>query len=424
MLGFMEPREEAVAEQLKTVHTALRAVLPELCSSVTASILEKIGSLAEDMSIVELLRASVESNITNIVDVIGYEIDEANIEAPVMALEYARRLAQRGVPVSDLVRAYRVGQAVFMQRSYLVLADHATDLETAFAAGLKLSDVAFGYVDRVSELVIQAYAHERDVWVRSAAALRAATVRGVLDGGPLDVTQLEPALGYRLRQHHVGLIAWVPEPKSEELALVELERTAGRIAERFSSSHRALFVARDESSSFVWLPLGSSPDSWTGISADIVPLLGDQVHLAVGGPATGPEGFRTTMREALRAHTVVLAAGVAAARVVPFAEVAPIALLAREIDIAQSWVLNVLGPLANDDDQAAGLRDTLRLFLSTGGSFLETARRLTVHKNTVAYRVHKAEELRGRPVTEDRLEVELALLACHWLGSTVLTSPH
>jgi hypothetical protein len=63
----------------------------------------------------------------------------------------------------------------------------------------------------------------------------------------------------------------------------------------------------------------------------------------------------TTMREALRAHTVVLAAGRTAPRGVPFAEIAPIAFLARELDVAQSWVVNVLGPLANDDDQAAGL---------------------------------------------------------------------
>jgi hypothetical protein len=34
--------------------------------------------------------------------------------------------------------------------------------------------------------------------------------------------------------------------------------------------------------------------------------------------------------------------------------------------------------------------------------------------------VQKAEELRGRPFRAARLDVELALLACHWLGSAVL----
>jgi hypothetical protein len=30
------------------------------------------------------------------------------------------------------------------------------------------------------------------------------------------------------------------------------------------------------------------------------------------------------------------------------------------------------------------------------------------------YRVHRAIERRGRPINEDRLDVEIALLLCHW----------
>jgi DNA-binding PucR family transcriptional regulator len=48
------------------------------------------------------------------------------------------------------------------------------------------------------------------------------------------------------------------------------------------------------------------------------------------------------------------------------------------------------------------------------------AERLTLHKNTVRYRIGKAEESLGRPVGEDRLHIELALLAAQWLGATVL----
>jgi DNA-binding PucR family transcriptional regulator len=45
---------------------------------------------------------------------------------------------------------------------------------------------------------------------------------------------------------------------------------------------------------------------------------------------------------------------------------------------------------------------------------------LTLHKNTVQYRVRKAEEGLGVPLAENRLDVELALLAAHWLGPSVL----
>ena len=43
-----------------------------------------------------------------------------------------------------------------------------------------------------------------------------------------------------------------------------------------------------------------------------------------------------------------------------------------------------------------------------------------LHKNTVQYRVRKAEETLRRPVAQDRLHIELALLASHWLGEAVL----
>ena len=68
-----------------------------------------------------------------------------------------------------------------------------------------------------------------------------------------------------------------------------------------------------------------------------------------------------------------------------------------------------------------GTARTARVFLRTGGSYTAAADELFLHRNSVQYRVRQAEELRGRPFTDGRLDVELALLACHWLGASVLT---
>ncbi len=417
-----EPDDTAVAAQLTAVSAALRMKLPGLCRAVTDSILEQIEPLSQDQAIIDLLTVSVESNVTTLVHVIGYQIDSHHADAPPAAIAYARRLAQRGVPVGELLRAYRVGQACFMQWCYRELAAQARDLPTAFAAAMRLTESTFGYIDRVSELVLTAYVRERDEWVRSTVAVRAAQVRSLLAGGPIEVNRVEPALGYRLRQHHLGIVAWVEEAARTEGTLVELERMAGRLADHLSKGARALFVSRDESSAFIWLPLGSEQvlrtDAFGG-----TPLAPDaSVRLAVGEPAEGPEGFRVTIREALRAHAVALMAGPAAPRVIRFGEVAPVALLAEDIGAARTWVGRALGPLAADDDQTARLRETLHVFLSTGGSYQETAERLSLHKNTVFYRVRKAQEVRGHKVAEDRFVVELALLACHWLGPAVLTA--
>jgi DNA-binding PucR family transcriptional regulator len=89
-------------------------------------------------------------------------------------------------------------------------------------------------------------------------------------------------------------------------------------------------------------------------------------------------------------------------------------------DLLRAWVLSTLGGLAADGEQPARLRETLLTFLQTGGSYKATAERLMLHKNTVQYRVRKAEESLGRPVGENQHDVELALRASHWLGSSVL----
>jgi DNA-binding PucR family transcriptional regulator len=58
------------------------------------------------------------------------------------------------------------------------------------------------------------------------------------------------------------------------------------------------------------------------------------------------------------------------------------------------------------------------VLLEANGSYVEAAARMHVHKNTVLYRVRKAEELLGRPVTDGRLAIEVALLACDQLAAT------
>lgn len=89
-------------------------------------------------------------------------------------------------------------------------------------------------------------------------------------------------------------------------------------------------------------------------------------------------------------------------------------------DLLRAWVLTTLAGLAADDEHHARLRDTLLVFLQTGGSYKATAERLMLHKNTIQYRVRKAEESLGRSIGGNQHDVELALRASHWLGSAVL----
>jgi DNA-binding PucR family transcriptional regulator len=60
-------------------------------------------------------------------------------------------------------------------------------------------------------------------------------------------------------------------------------------------------------------------------------------------------------------------------------------------------------------------------FLVAAGSSTRVAKQLYVHQNTVSYRVKRAEELLGRRVTEDPIELICALELAQVLGPAVLS---
>ena len=95
------------------------------------------------------------------------------------------------------------------------------------------------------------------------------------------------------------------------------------------------------------------------------------------------------------------------------------AMLGGDVAQAREWVAEVLGDLAVDNENDARLRETMHVFLSSDGSYKLAAERLNLHSNTVKYRVGRAIARRGRAIGTDRLDVELALLLCHWYGSAV-----
>ncbi len=84
------------------------------------------------------------------------------------------------------------------------------------------------------------------------------------------------------------------------------------------------------------------------------------------------------------------------------------------------WVRGVLRGLAADNENSARLRETVRVYLAHNLSNVAAGKELDLHHNSVKYRVKRAAEVRGKDFTGDRLDVELALLVCQWLGPAVL----
>ena len=412
----MDSSSPSAAEHSAEVGDALIPRTAEISADIYRLILHEIPQLRGDAQVLKLLRASVDENVATMLHVIQHGIDLENVHAPAAAGEYARRLAQRGAPVAALLRAYRIGSTRFEDWCLRELARLTDDASLVSAAGIRIAGVTAAYIDKVSEEVLSAYDAEKENWFRNLGVARAARVRALLSGGRVDLDSAEAILGYRLGQHHVGAVAWIAGPEARSDALGRLERATAEVAVQAQCGGRPVFIPQDESSAWAWFPLGASR-TFAALAATAGGDAG--IRFAFGAPAPGVAGFRSSHQQALRAQAVALAAGPSGPVVTSFGEVAPVALMAGSIDLLRAWVIETLGALAGDDDHNARLRATLGVFLQENGSYKATAERLTLHKNTIQYRIRRAEESLGCPVAEDRLHLELALLASEWLGPAV-----
>jgi DNA-binding PucR family transcriptional regulator len=408
----------AVAELMASVAAAVSRRAATVSENVYEVTRREIPELGDDQAVLALFASSIDSNVTTCLQIMQHQIDLADVHAPAAALEEARRRAQRGTALTALLRAYRLGHTVFLDWVFRELARQShDDARMLTAVTMDLSKIVAGYVDQTSEEIVATYAGERENWLRNRSAARAARVRDLLSGQLVNVSATESTLGYRLRQYHVGVVCWTGAEAVSVDNITRLERAISHIAAQTAAGADPVFLPRDESSAWAWLPLGIR-DRFDAAAASMADLDGD-LHVAFGDVVKGMAGFRLTHQQALAAQAVALAGG-SPPRVVTYGEVAPVAMMLGSADLLRAWVLTTLGQLATDDEQHARLRETLLVFLDTGGSYKTTAERLVLHKNSVQYRIRRAEESLGRPVGHDRHDVELALQASRWLGSSVL----
>ncbi|BBZ36415.1 helix-turn-helix domain-containing protein [Mycolicibacterium confluentis] len=391
--------------------------LDEVTARTQRVLMEEVADLGGDAQLVQLLRDNVAANIDTVLSAIRHGIPVGHVEAPTAALEYARRLAQRDVSANALVRAYRIGHQAVLK--ILLEEIRASDLDPQRRLDVfdEILAVTFRYIDWITQQVLGVYQDEYDRWQQSRNRLQAAEIRGVLESDDdVDVDAVSTTLRYPLRATHVGLVLWC-DASGDQDELSAMERYVHECAASVGARERALFVSADRLTAWAWLPVRSENITLAPIPED------STLHVVAGRALPGVAGFRRSHRQAQLARRVMLAAGSPGDRPVSAAE--PGLMLAglagTDLDEARAWVAAVLGPLATASPGDERLRETLRVFLRAGSSFKAAAGELHLHFNSVKYRVQRAAERRGRPITDDRLDVEVALLLCHWFGPAILT---
>ncbi|HEX9352461.1 MAG TPA: hypothetical protein VF933_01375 [Streptosporangiaceae bacterium] len=285
------------------VSAALVPRTAEVAADIYGLIVREIPQLRGDQRVLTLLEASVGENVATVLHILQHDIDLEKVHAPAAAEEYARRLAQRGVPIAALLRAYRIGSARFKDWCLQELAHRTESVPTVSATGLRIAGILAAYIDRVSEELVSSYESAKENWLRNRSVARAARVRALLRGERVDVDSSEAILGYWLRQNHVGAVAWITGAAAGSEALGRLEHAIAEAAAEADCDGRPMFVPQDESSAWAWLPLGGHHSFAAGAVSPGTAGVTAKIRLAFGAPASGVPGFRRTHRQALSART-------------------------------------------------------------------------------------------------------------------------
>lgn len=422
----MRNNRRDVDEYVAVVVARLDKQVAAISAAIQATTERGIAELPTDTRMVASLSASILGNVETILGALRDGIPAAETVLPDATFEYAKYLAQQDVPVSALVRAYRLGQR---RMTELVFAElHAIDMDshTRVAVIEKITTVLFEYVDWVSEKVVAAYAEERERRLEQQNSIRAMWVRDILSESTpvdpdVDIDICSATIRYPLSWHHFALIVWWTDTDmcGDELAL--LQQFTDEVAAAIETGAPPLFTAADRTSGWVWLPYRQSPGDIVSKVRGHLRARAGIPNIAMGAVGSGVEGFRRSHRQAQRARSAALARNLTTPVIVAATDSGLLAsaLLGSSVAEICEWVADVLGALASDTDRDARLRQVLRLYLRADSGDQAAARELKLSFDACNRFLEQAVTRRGRPI-DDRVDVELALLACQWYGSAVL----
>lgn len=413
--------KEIVRSRVAAVGRVLGTTQLDLSDDVTSTLMRGIAPLDGDPILVDMLEASVHANVANIVHILTNDIPLAHLQTPTAAVEYALRLAQRGIPSNALVRAYHMGQNVALQRCYQLIGEQELKAADTVEVTEQVSALLFAYIDWVTAKVFEVYEDERARWIGARGSALSSTVHNLLAAPEVSATGFERETGYALGRDHCAIILWLGEDTQTTLA--DLDCLARHAVSRMGPAGAPLIAPMDASSMWVWIPFAERTRGLDPVEALREVGLPNGVRAAVGARASGVHGFCRSHEQARAAFHVAGVPRTPTGSVVSYADrgIAIASMLAGNIATTRTWVHEVLGTLASDAPTTTPLRETLTKFFATGESHLRTAEQLQLHRNTVKYRIDKA--LTATKPDVDRLDLAVALTACEFLGPLVLGDP-
>lgn len=416
--GNRDGANDALTQAVAGIGTRLDARLADITRSISDVLVSDIAELRDEEQLQQVLADSVAANVDAFFAAARHGISIDLLHAPAAAIEHARRLAQRDISANALVRSYRLGHQAVLKAVLQEI--RAADFDPGLALDVfdVMSTISFNYIDRISQEVVEVYQQARESWLENRNSVRITEIRELLAGGDVDIDAATVAIRYPLQRTHLAVVLWCDDSEDR---LSEMERLVQQFAASIGAADTPLFISVDRATAWAWVavPAAAVGEAVTWLGG-LVPA--DGPYVAVGTPQAGVAGFRLSYRQAEDARIVAVASGPQRRRFTAFSHrgIALAALLGSNVDVLSAWATEVLGPLACSTDSDQRLRETLQAFLKAGGSNKAAAEELHLHTNSVKYRVQRAIERRGRPIEDDRLDVEVALLLCSQFGDRLL----
>jgi hypothetical protein len=315
-------------------------------------------------------------------------------------------MSKAGVTLPELLEVYRRGQALLLQD---FLGEAIDELDPAAPVTEVLQHCMIWWSMHVDETLT----HTVDGFVKDYERLRThfqarrlRAVEAVLNGKLTDVAQASAELHYELRAFHLGfVIARVPDAPRDDFESA-VERFAEHAGRTLGARH-TLVIPFSSTQQWAWVATTDCPDA-SGLPSLRRAASDLGLRVSAGTPARGLPGFITTNRQAHYAGVAVENVPEAPA-LTTYRELAALSLINLDQDRIRTFVREQLGGLAAKDHRMAELRQTVAVFLAEGRNAPRAAEVLRTHKNTVHYRISRAEEIRRRPLSDRRFELELAL---------------
>lgn len=408
-------RDDPAAEQVW--RKVLRPIAAELGAGAAVLAERILGRLeaerpqpSADAQAIGEVPAAIEASLRQLAQNIDVGANPRGLDLPAAVASLGRARVQQRVPLAYIMRTYRLAQDTLWDWLFGRITASASDAAEQAAALRLATGWLFAYIDSSAVRAEQVYEEEREAWLRSAAATRTAAIDDILADRERDPQRAAKRLRYDVNREHVAVSVWfesAPEDGDPQQVLTTV-CTALAVA---VSAESTLIQPVGSLALVGWLSwrrrLGAA--EWDEAEVGRRLSLPTGVRVAMGEPGWGLKGFRRSHLEAAHARRVAVLAGPRGEPLTRYRSVALAALASVDRDQAASFVTRVLGPLAADDEATYRVAMTLAVYLQENRSPARAAQRLTVHPNTVSYRVNQAEAILGRSVDSDALEVSVAL---------------